>query len=154
MASAGHGVMTDRYLGILSVLDDDPAPQVSISTTQKTVKEGSDAVWQISLSKAVDYDFGVSAKVVHGSVSVPRLTKSDVAAGWIRTHASETGTPTTPLEKMGIFEFASVRPGRRTAEIRIPIVKDGDREGVEAITLRFNVDGHSVARTVFIAASS
>ena len=47
--------MTDRYLGSLTVLDDDPAPKVTISRVEKRVSEGENATWRVTLSSRTDY---------------------------------------------------------------------------------------------------
>jgi hypothetical protein len=109
VASAGQGVMTNRFLGILTVLDDDPAPQITVAAVKKTVAEGQSASWRVSLSGRTDYSFEVLAQPVHGTVSVPRLTKGDVSPAWIRLRASESGPDTTPLEKLGINVASSKR---------------------------------------------
>ncbi len=90
-AWAGRGVMTDRYLGSLTVRDDDPAPKITISRVEKRVSEGENATWRVTLSSRTDYSIELDGSVVRGDVSVPRLRKSDVPAAWLRRHAKTSG---------------------------------------------------------------
>jgi hypothetical protein len=121
---------------------------------QKTVAEGQSATWRVSLSSRTDYSVEVLAQPVHGKVSVPRLTKGDVSPAWIDRHASQSGPDSTPLEKLGIYVFDSVRAGERFVDVTVPVRKDGAREGREAITLRFRFGDRTVSRTIYVASST
>ena len=153
VAWAGRGVMTDRYLGSLTVRDDDPAPKITISSVEKRVSEGEHATWRFTLSSRTDYSVQLLGRVVRGDVSVARLTKSDVPAAWLRRHGGRGGNDSTPLHGLRVFVFTSLRAGRLVGEVSVPIRRDGAREGVEAITLRL-LGGETVAtRTIYVTRS-
>ena len=152
-AWAGRGVMPDRYLGSLTVVDDDPAPKVTISKVQKRVSEGEDATWRVTLSSRTDYSAEFYGTVVRGDVSVPRLRKSDVPARWLRRHSKDSGTGSTPLHRVGVFVYTTVRAGRLTGEVSVPIRRDRAREGVEAITMRLRSGDTVATRTIYVTRS-
>lgn len=152
VAWATQNVMTDAYDGSLTVIDDDPAPRLSIDVVDRTVQEGQSARWRVSLSRAVDYDLFVIGKVRRGPA--PLLDTGDVGETWLERYLGSEVDPEKPLASYQPMLFEQVRVGARSVEIAIPIRRDGVAEGRESVTLKFRKLGRVYTRTVYVAPSS
>ncbi|GAB2477827.1 alpha/beta hydrolase [Jatrophihabitans fulvus] len=141
LVGATTNVVTDRYVGALTVLDDDPAPTVTLTPVRSVVREGSSAQWRLTLSSPVAYETYVAARVVFGPGR--DLRGADVPAAWLREHAYEPGTAAA-LAALDTELFVDLPAGRRSAVLAIPTVRDRVKEGTEAVTLRASVAGLSV----------
>ena len=147
MAWAGRGVMVDDYLGNLSIRDDDPTPRARLSVAQARVAEGQVAEWQVRLRRPVDYWAGVRFQVVAGPARPARLRVGDLPRDWVRDRTGKQPA-TRPLFRAGLVDYVSLRPGRTVAELRMPIRRDGLREGVEAVTVAVRWNGRVLTRTI------
>ncbi|HEX6514248.1 MAG TPA: hypothetical protein VF049_01635 [Nocardioidaceae bacterium] len=147
---AVHAAMPSRSVAQLRLLDDDPPPRVRVRVRSASVREGGAARWLVTLSKPVDYYPTVRGVVVGNDSALPPLRADDVPRRWLRGHTYPVPAPRTTLAGAGVGVAATLRPGRRTAVLSIPVVRDGRREGREAVTLRIWVRGLSepVRRTV------
>ncbi|HEX6150184.1 hypothetical protein [Nocardioides sp.] len=145
-AFAVKGAMTDTYDGQVRLLDDDPAPRVTVSTP-KRVKEGASVTVEIKLSRATGYDTYVGAQVVRGPGSGTRLTVGDIPRKWLKRHYASVDDPDRPLHKAGLYLFDRLRSGDRSVVLTIPVRSDGVREGRERITLKLDGIGR-FTRTV------
>jgi len=150
-AWATRGLMTDRYLGQLTILDDDPMPQVTVAPVAKTVSEGERAEWRVRLDKSVDYDLFVLGRVVAGPK--PELAGTDVPDSWLDRHGETDVGDTKPLHRLHVYVFERVRRGQREAILSIPIARDGVREPRESVTVKFEVGDRFYTRTIWVAAS-
>ena len=147
IAWAGRGVMVDDYLGNLSIRDDDPTPRARLSVAQARVAEGQVAEWQVRLRRPVDYWAGVRFQVVAGPARPARLRVGDLPRDWVRDRTGKQPA-TRPLFRAGLVDYVSLRPGRTVAELRMPIRRDGLREGVEAVTVAVRWNGRVLTRTI------
>lgn len=147
---ASREVMTDNYLGELTILDDDPTPPITITPVSKTVQEGEPLSWQVQLGAKVDYDLFVAGKVVRGPE--PELRGDDVPSPWLLAHASDTDGDTT-LRKLGVQLFEQLRSGGKILIVSIPTRRDGVAEGRESVTVRFKIDHTAYTRTIHVAPS-
>lgn len=150
-AWATRGLMTDDYLGQLTVLDDDPTPPITLTPVSRTVQEGEPAAWRVRLGARVDYDVFVQGKVVRGPE--PELRGSDVPVNWLVTHVGEVDETLT-LRKLGVYLYDNLRSGSRTLIVSIPTRRDGAAEARESVTVRFRIDRTTYTRTVHVAPSS
>ncbi|GAA4709595.1 hypothetical protein GCM10023349_30620 [Nocardioides conyzicola] len=144
---ANRNVMTDRYLGDLTIIDDDPRPKVSVRMVSRTVTEGRPAQWRVRLAHAADFDLVVTGKVVHGPGTPVRV--EDIASSWTDLHVGPV-SPTKALWKTGAATYDALRPGDRELLVTIPTQADHDDEGPETLTLRFRIGRESFRRTVRI----
>ncbi len=149
-AWATKEAMTDDYLGRLVVVDDDPSPTITITPVSRTVKEGQNATWRITLSDPVDYDLYIDGQVARGPK--PALKGFDVPLSWLRDHGS-TRHRAWPMWRSGAWVYTAVKRGRTTATISVPIRKDGAKERREALTVDFHINRRTVTRTIRVAAS-
>ena len=69
--------------------------------------------------------------------------------GWLEKHDVSTKHPGRPLNEVGLYLWGRVRPGGDGVTLAIPTLRDGVREGVEAVAVRIYRDGHdAIKRTI------
>ena len=140
------GLTTDDYLGTLSISDDDPSPQVRVTT--RAVREGGRIVFRVSLSGPVGYDSSANLEVVKGPGE--DLRAADVPRPWLKRILGDDIVPNRPLWRSGIYVGGEIRAGKRTVDLVIPTRTDRRREGVERLTVRLYVGNERVRRTVTV----
>ncbi|MBZ5738663.1 hypothetical protein [Nocardioides mangrovi] len=145
VAWATRNVMTDQYLGRLTVRDDDPRPSITVTTPARRVTEGEDAVWRVRLGAWVDYDMSVIGRVVRGPGTNVRV--SDVGKQWVRNHLGQVKKD-KPLWQYNPSTWDSIPRRGRELTVRIPTRVDDRAEGPESLTLRLNIQGKKITRTV------
>jgi hypothetical protein len=127
------GIMTQDYMGQVRVEDDDPTPSVEMVVPRDRVAEGDDAVWKVRLAAPVDYFVTLRARFVEGVRDLPKLRVGDLKRRWVREQLGDLNEKRL-LHRVDRMVWGFVEPGRRTAEIRIPIRRDGVTEGREVVT--------------------
>ena len=150
-AWARRGVMTDVYDGGLTVIDDDPAPKVTLAPVRRTVSEGQQAVWRATLDLTADYEVWVGGRVVKGSTGVQPLRVGDVRRSWLKRQLGKVPPARTPLYKVDLYLYTQVRPGETEARLAVPIRTDRDDEGRESLTVEFQVGRRTLTRTIYVA---
>ncbi len=143
-----RNMMTDAYTGDLTVVDDDPTPRLTLRPVRRSVDEGQDAEWEITLAKPVDYDLFAAGRVVRGPGA--NVSAGDVAAAWLRSHVGGKIDPDKPLWSYRPFVFQELRHGRTTAVLSVPTRTDGAAEPREALTLKLRLGRERFERTVFV----
>lgn len=146
------GIVTDDYQGQVTVLDDDPLPEITIKALHGTVREGQKAKWRISLASPIGSEVWFNVRAVAGPASVPALKGGDVKRTW-RQRYVYPGTVGDPLWEQEVYLPASIQPGGRSTVVSVPIRADGRKEGREQLTLEFDLNGQTFTRTVYVAAS-
>ncbi|HEU5035819.1 MAG TPA: hypothetical protein VFT70_02360 [Nocardioides sp.] len=145
---AVRNMMTDAYVGGLTVLDDDPTPRIRVRPVHRTVAEGQRAEWEVTVARPVDYDIYASAKVVRGPA--PNVAAGDVRRTWLRSHLGEDVDLAEPLWSYHPYVFRPLKTGRTRAVLRIPTRVDDVVEGREALTLQVRIDRKRFERTVYV----
>ena len=146
-AFAVSGVMTDKYDGRVTLLDDDPAPELRVRTP-KRVSEGGTIRIKVSLTADTGYDSWVSIQAVRGQGPGRRLAVGDLPSAWLERHYIESDDPRDPLHQAGLYLFDRLRPGQRSGEVTIPIRVDSLREGTERLSLRIQLNRERRTRTI------
>ncbi|MDF1604841.1 hypothetical protein [Nocardioides sp. YIM 152315] len=146
-AWGSRNVVTDRYAGSLTVVDDDPRPRATVRTVSRRVAEGETVRWRIRLGRRVDYDEPVSVLVRRSPR--PALRVGDLAERWVRTHLGGA-EPRQPLWRAGAALFDTLRPGTRRLELTLPTRRDGVAEGEETLRVRVEVGARVLFRTVAV----
>ena len=140
--------MTDEYDGTLKIVDDDPRPQIRVSTPHR-VAEGKPATVDVSVEGEAGYPIWVGFKVIKPGGGLEPLRVRDVPTKWLAAHDVSTKHPGRPLYELDVFVWDRVRPGGDHLTLSIPTRKDGVHEGVEALALRIYRDRHhEVERTI------
>jgi len=146
-AWAVRNVMTDNYIGRLTVVDDDPAPKVTVTVPRKRIRDGQEAVWRVRLSERVNYDYFLRSRIVRGPRPVARVR--DLDPQWVELFIG-FAKPETPLWKTRTVLYDSLPPGQKVTEIRIPTLRTPGTGPTKSLTLRHNLDGRMITRTVKI----
>ncbi len=141
------GMMTDRYLGGLTVIDDDPPPRITLRPLRRRVVEGQPARWQAKLDSRVDYDLYLSGAVVRGRP--PTVRGNDIAKSWIELYAAEADLA-KPLWAIGPEFEVNLSSGERSVELSIPTRRDGVLEGPESLTVRLTQQDLSATSSVTV----
>jgi dienelactone hydrolase len=148
----GRNLITDRYIGALTIRDDDPPPVVTVRPVERTVTEGENATFEVRLRGLFDYQAPFSGQVVPGPAPVVRA--GDVSERWLAQHAFGRGNDSTPLHRRQTFVFGTVRPDKRSVLVSIPVIRDGAAESRESLTLMFQIRGRFFVRTIWVARST
>ena len=141
-----RGVMTDVYDGSLRLVDDDPAPKVTVRTP-KRVDEGDRITVRVNVEGGASYPMYVGFSVVPTQGGLEPLRVADVPKAWLEERGASTKRARLPLDRSGVFVYDRIRPGGGSVTLSMPTRSDGVDEGVEAVT--FMLDGRrGVRRTV------
>jgi len=147
------GAMPSDYLGVFKITDDDPPPEITL-VTPKSVREGGKVLVQVKLDRPVGYDFMVRAVPVAGRVSVPRARYHDLPKSFVEHVIFPRPKPYVLLHKRPFSLVDFVMVGRSQVTLRIPIARDGRREGREAMTLKVLAGNKLIGtRTIYIQRS-
>ncbi len=146
-AFAVSGAMTDKYDGRVTLLDDDPAPELRIRTP-KRVSEGATIRIKVSLTADTGYASYVSVHAVRGIGPGRRLKVGDLPSAWLDRHHLDSEKPGDPLHQAGLYLSDRLRPGQRTGEVTLPIRVDSLREGTERVSFRIYFNRERVTRTI------
>ncbi len=129
------GLTVGDYAGGVTVVDDDPAPTLSVTTVRDEAVEGKALVWKLTLSEASDLGIFIPIAFVPAEVGdAPEATTLDVSAGWLRRQGSRP-QPDRPLSEAGVFLFTYLDPGITEVTIRVPTAEDFFAEGPESVNL-------------------
>ncbi|GHE06101.1 hypothetical protein [Streptomyces alanosinicus] len=134
LVKAVHGAVVGSYRGGITVHDDDPAPKITVTPVAGRVTEGQSLKWRLSLSEAVDADMSQMFTVVPGTG--PELSTKDVSARWLQETGGVKADPERPLSKASVYMWVELPPGRTSADITMPTVKDTVREPAESVSFQ------------------
>jgi hypothetical protein len=126
--------MLRDHHGRVVIVDDDPAPTLTLHRERRTVSEGGAAVWRLELSAPVGYEVYPRLRVVAGPGSGTRLRADDVPRRWLRGHASVRRGTNPPLHKAHVSVWRGLRAGRTSVLFTVPVRDDSRREGRERVT--------------------
>jgi hypothetical protein len=127
---AVNGVVTGNYIGGINVLEDDPAPKLTVVATNVTAKEGQSLKWQLRLSApTTGFDFSCYLVPPRGT----ELNSRDVASSWLQSQFVTPPLTPTPLSRLNVFVQVRIPYGVRSASLIVPIARDGKAESKESI---------------------
>ncbi|MFI7498806.1 hypothetical protein ACIBVL_09835 [Streptomyces sp. NPDC049687] len=148
---AVHNAVVGSHRGGVTVEDDDPAPEMTVTPVADRVTEGQTLTWRITLSDVADFDMG--AEVVVLPVGGGELSTTDVPEDWFKEATDgESPSPSRPLSEVEWLRvFAYFPAGELTADVTIPTVVDTVSEADETVRLqliRWSDDGESTGGPV------
>lgn len=128
------------HRGGVTVLDDDPAPTVTVTPVADRVAEGKPLTWRVSLSAMADREVDARFALLPVTGGAELSTK-DVDPNWLRENSGATPDPQRPLSKVeDLLLWVTVPAGRTSADITLPTVKDRVREPAESVRFRLADD--------------
>jgi hypothetical protein len=102
----------------VKVLNDDPAPKVTL-TPSASVVAGGTLTWHASLSAAVDSDVYLEGQIVAPTTG-PELTTTDVDPAWLKSMGADP-LPSRPLSTVPFLEvFQRVAAGSTDVDLTLP----------------------------------
>jgi hypothetical protein len=140
---AVRGTLIGDYLGDALVIDDDPAPTVTVEPVADTVAEGGALRWRATLSEPADIEMWVYGQAVPPE-SGPELSTTDVDPDWLFELAYEFPEPSRPLSSIWLEPYATIPAGQLTGEISVPTIADQATEPAEKIRLAMRASGREV----------
>jgi hypothetical protein len=147
-AYAERNVVVRSPLGRAVVVDDDPAPSVSVTPVAGVVTEGDALQWQVQLSDPSDYGYVLVAAAVPDPEDRAELASDDVPRRWLRRQTTIPDSP-VPLHELGLQIVIFIPEGVTTATLRIPTSTDSTTEAPEWLALDIRDElGGSVAPAV------
>ena len=136
LVKAVHHAVVGSYHGGVTVRNDDPMPEVSVTPVADRVTEGRSLTWRVSLSEAADTEMFVPFSVLPADGGV-ELSSTDVDPQWLMENYGESPLPERPLSKVAGISLLSVVPaGQLTTEVAIPTIADGVTEPEEAVRIQ------------------
>jgi hypothetical protein len=132
---ARKNAVTGKYDGSVTVLEDDPAPILTVDADKVTSAEGSSLEWTFRLSEPMANDVFWSVQVVAPEGRFPELDTDDVPPSFLEQYGIIPPDPAVPLSELGIWFGIEFAPGTREATLTIPIVEDGISEPKEGVAL-------------------
>ncbi|MFI9380210.1 hypothetical protein [Kutzneria sp. NPDC052558] len=148
IVKAARGTVVGAYRGGVQVLNDDPAPKVTL-TPSATAVAGGTLTWHVSLSEAADtsvYFEGAFTAPATG----PELTTTDVDPAWLKTWGVDP-LPSRPLSSVGQIWLEQVMPaGTTDADLTLKTVATGATTPDKQVQLHIGAypDGLGVDTTV------
>ncbi len=131
---AVKGVITGNYIGGITILEDDPAPTLSVKKSTVTAKEGKSLIWELRLSAPTT---GISFTfVVVPPSGGKELASNDVPTSWLLSSIGTPPTMPTPLSSLYIVVDVTFAYGVTKANLMIPVASDGIAEDEESIFLQ------------------
>ncbi|MFC8869041.1 hypothetical protein ACFUAC_15470 [Streptomyces sp. NPDC057148] len=133
LVKAVRGSVVGSYAGGVTVENDDPMPEITVSPVADEVTEGQPLRWSVSLSEPADVLLGTMLLPVPDDTR-PELSTKDVDPDWLLEHAWEVPDGEVPLSRLEYFSlWAMVPPGETDAEVAVPTIRDEVTEPAEHI---------------------
>jgi hypothetical protein len=144
LAEAMAGTVVGDFIDHLKVIQDDPAPTITVTPVADQVTEGGTLKWKLKLSEpAVNY---ISVELPFLPPAGAELSTTDLPADWEWWDRLEVSPmPTRPLSEIRFGDSGiavGFAPGVTTIEFSLPTAPDSLAEGPEQVRLQVkSVDG-------------
>jgi len=135
-------VLTRDYVGTVTIMEDDPAPEITIEPEYAIGTEVSGLTWNISMTMSMNVPVGIWFTAVPPftgeELSVGDLDP-DVIGSWCvdPEFCAATPLPDVPLsEAFFLFPFIMISPNETTATFHVPTITDDLSEGPETVVFQ------------------
>jgi hypothetical protein len=133
---AVHGAVVGSHFGGLTVLNDDPRPEVTVTPLADRVTEGQSLTWRVTLSTVADTELPVPFSFLAPGGGA-ELSTTDVDPQWLMEQHGESPLPERPLSEVVGMSLLSVIPaGQLSTEVAIPTIADGVAEPDESVRIQ------------------
>ncbi|MFJ1971543.1 alpha/beta hydrolase family protein [Streptomyces sp. NPDC087903] len=134
VAKAVRGAVVGSYVGGVTALNDDPAPEITVAPVTDRVTEGGTLTWRLTLSEPADLEISQPIQVVPVTEGAELSTK-DVDPQWLMDYSGDSPDPERPISRAHLWVWAGVPAGATTADFTVPTVKDHLAEPTESLRL-------------------
>ncbi|MFE7839372.1 hypothetical protein ACFU53_25965 [Streptomyces sp. NPDC057474] len=133
---AVHGAVVGSHFGGLTVRNDDPRPEVTVTPLADRGTEGQSLTWRVTLSTVADTELPVPFSFLAAGDGA-ELSTTDVDPQWLMEKHGESPLPERPLSEVAGMSLLSVVPaGQLSSEVAIPTIADGVAEPEEAVRIQ------------------
>ena len=136
---ARKNAVTGHFAGTVEIVEDDPAPTLSVDTAHVTAAEGGTLSWTFRLSEPMANWAFWSAQLVPAGGRFAELDTDDVDPAFLEQFGIVPPDPAVPLFELGLWLGLEFEPGVTAVKISIPVRADGRAESPEGVVLL--VDG-------------
>ncbi|MFF7528416.1 hypothetical protein ACFZB2_04785 [Streptomyces bobili] len=132
---AVSGAVVGSHVGGLTVRNDDPRPEVTVTPLADRVTEGESLTWRVTLATAADVEVPVPFSFL--AAGGAELSTTDVDPRWLEETHGESPLPERPLSEVaGMSLLAAVPAGQLSTEVAIPTIADGAAEPEETVRIQ------------------
>ena len=132
---AQENAVTGHFDGLVRIEDDDPAPVLSIRSSQVSAAEGTSLTWTFHLSQPLVDGAFWPVQLLPAMKRYVELDTDDVPASYLEEFGIIPPDPAVPLSEIGIFLAVEFAPGARRASLSIPVAADLKDEPDEGVVL-------------------
>jgi hypothetical protein len=136
---ARRNVVTGVFAGTVEVVEDDPAPRLTVDVAQVTAVEGASLTWTFRLSEPLANWAFWPVQVIAAGSRFEELDTDDVERAFLEQFGILPPQPAVSLSDLGLSLGLEFEPGTTVRSVTIPVRADGTAEPVEGVVLR--VDG-------------
>ncbi|MFE9659945.1 hypothetical protein [Streptomyces sp. NPDC005955] len=143
-AKAVRGAVVGATDGSLTVQNDDPMPEVTVTPVADDVAEGKPLTWRVALSAATESDFYLANLRILPVTSGAELSTKDVDPTWLLDQLGIEPNPELALSRVypepyHPWLWLNVPQGERSALVSVPTLADTVSEGTEHLRLQLAV---------------
>jgi hypothetical protein len=132
---AGPGAVTGEYTGRVDVVEDDPAPTLTVDAPTAVAYEGGELVWTFRLSDGVDAELFWAVQVVAPDGRFAELDTDDLPVVWFEQFGIPRPDPAIPLSQADLWLWIQFLPDQTETTLTLPIGIDEASEPEEGVAL-------------------
>ena len=150
-AFALNDVMTDDYIGGLTVIDDDPSPTMTLTAQPDQITEGQSIDLRLELGAPIGFDMGATGTIIDNPHGEAPVRLRDLPLAWRQANGVAKLKGSTPLSQTGIYIGLWVPVGETSTTASLPTLKDTVAEGTRMITFELTMDnGEMITKSITV----
>ncbi|MEU3889120.1 hypothetical protein [Streptomyces sp. NPDC029041] len=131
---AVQGAVVGKHRGGLTVENDDPEPEITLSPVADRVTEGEALTWRLSVATPAAADLWHPVRVLPAADGTELSTK-DVDPQWLKDSSGDAPDPERPLSEAHLWVWLSIPAGNTGVDFVVPTVQDAVAEPAESMRL-------------------
>lgn len=131
---AVHNAVVGKHRGGLTVENDDPEPEITLSPVADRVTEGETLTWRLSVDAPTAVDIWTPVRVLPVTEGAELSTK-DVDPQWLQDWSGDVPDPERPLSDANLWVWLNIPPGSTSVDFVVPTVQDQVAEPTESMRL-------------------
>ncbi|MFF7736516.1 hypothetical protein [Streptomyces sp. NPDC007984] len=136
---AVRAAVVGKHRGGVTVENDDPAPEMTLSPVADRVTEGEPLTWRLSIDTPTTVDIWQPVRVLPATEGAELSTK-DVDAQWLKDWSGDVPDPERPLSEANLWMWLNIPPGSTGVDFAVPTVRDQVTEPAESMRLALTDD--------------
>ncbi|MER7479108.1 hypothetical protein ABTX60_15920 [Streptomyces sp. NPDC126510] len=131
---AVRGAVVGKHRGGLTVENDDPEPEITLSPVADRVTEGEALTWRLSVDVPAAVDLWQPVRVLPVTDGTELSTK-DVDPQWLKESSGDVPDPERPLSGAHLWVWVTIPAGSTGVDFVVPTVRDMVAEPAESTRL-------------------